>query len=159
MTRIGVSRRKLLGAGACALAGASTFSARSAAHAETGSSTTAEEVARKYYKAWETKDWGPFDILLADNFTFTSANDDDHISKSAFKKGCWDTQIDFIERFDLERVFGSGNEAFVKYLCHTKNGKSFRNVEYFRVSDGKVVAIECYFGGKSTFASAVSSGI
>ena len=159
MTSIGVSRRKLLVAGACALAGAAPFSATAAARTGSGSSATAEEVARKYYKAWETKNWGPFDILLSENFTFTSANDDDHISKSAFKKGCWDTQIDFIERFDLERVFGSGNEAFVKYLCHTKNGKSFRNVEYFRVRDGKVDAIECYFGGKSTFASAVSSGI
>jgi hypothetical protein len=88
----------------------------------------------------------------------TSAADDDHISKGAFKKGCWDTQIDFIQRFEVERVFGNDAEAFVKYLCHTKNGKSFRNVEYFRVRDGKVECIECYFGGKSTFASAVSKG-
>jgi hypothetical protein len=95
---------------------------------------------------------------MADNFTFTSAAGDDHISKSAFKTQCWDTQVNFIDRFDLESVFGSGNEAFVKYLCHTKNGKSFRNVEYFRLSDGKVETIECYFGGKSTFPSAVSQG-
>jgi hypothetical protein len=54
-------------------------------------------------------------------------------------------------------VFGSGNEAFVKYLCHTKNGKSSRNVEYFRLRDGKVETLECYFGGKSTFPSAVSN--
>ena len=55
-------------------------------------------------------------------------------------------------------MFGSGNEAFVKYLCHTKNGKSFRNVEYFRLRDGKVETIECYSGAKSTFPSAVSNG-
>ncbi len=95
---------------------------------------------------------------MADNFTFTSAAGDDHISKSAFKTQCWDTQVNFIDRFDLERVFGSGNEVLVKYLCHTKNGKSFRNVEYFRLRDGKVETIECYFGGKSTFPSAVSNG-
>jgi hypothetical protein len=95
---------------------------------------------------------------MADNFTFTSAAGDDHISKSTFKTQCWDTQVDFIDRFDLERVSGRGNEAFVKYLCHTKNGKSFRNVEYFRLRDGKVETIECYFGGKSTFPSAVSKG-
>jgi len=102
---------------------------------------------------------GPFDALLADNFTFSSAAGDDHISKSAFKTNCWDTQINFIGQFDLERVVASGNEAFAKYLCHTKNGKSFRNVEYFRLKDGKVEAIECYFGGKDTFPSAVSSGM
>jgi hypothetical protein len=94
---------------------------------------------------------------MADNFTFSSAAGDDHISQSAFKTRCWDTQVNLIDRFDLERVFGSGNEALVKYLCHTKNGKSFRNVEYFRLRDGKVETIECYFGGKSTFPSAVSN--
>jgi hypothetical protein len=30
-------------------------------------------------------------MLLADNFTFTSAAGDDHISKSTFKAQCWDT--------------------------------------------------------------------
>jgi hypothetical protein len=96
--------------------------------------------------------------LLADNFTFTSAAGDDHISKSAFKTRCWETQIDFIERFDLQRVFGNGNEAFVMYVCRTKNGKSFRNVEYLRLKDDKVEAIECYFGAQSSFPSAVISG-
>jgi ketosteroid isomerase-like protein len=153
-TTTGVSRRKLLEAGSCALAGAVGFAVPAVAEP----STTAEAVARMYYKAWEKNDWGPFDSLLADNFTFTSAAGDDHISKGVFKKGCWDTQIDFIQRFDVERVLGNDAEAFVKYLCHTKNGKSFRNVEYFRVRDGKVESIECYFGGKSTFASAVSNG-
>jgi hypothetical protein len=160
MTRIAVSRRKLLEAGACALAGAAAFSATASARAGTGSSTTTEEIIRKWYKTWavEKKDWVPFDVLLADNFTFSSAAGDDHISKSAFKTNCWDTQINFIDRFDLERVFGNGNEAFVKYLCYTKNGKSFRNVEYFQIRDGKIEAIECYFGGKDTFPSAVSNG-
>ena len=158
MARIGVSRRKALEAGACALVGAAAFSVTARARARAGQSTTAEEIVRKWYKTWEVekKDWGPFDVLLADNFTFSSAAGDDHISKSAFKTQCWDTQVDFIDRFDLERVYGSGDEAFVKYLCHTKNGKSFRNVEYFRLRDGKVETLECYFGGKSTFPSAVS---
>jgi ketosteroid isomerase-like protein len=159
MTRIAVSRRKLLEAGTCALAYAAAFPGTASARAGTGRSTTAEEIVRTWYKAWEEKDLGQFEALLAHNFSFTSAAGDDHISASAFKTQCWDTQIDFIDRFDLERVVGSGNEAFVKYLCHTKNGKSFRNVEYFRLRDGKVEALECYFGGKSTFPSAVSSGM
>lgn len=153
-----MSRRNLLEAGACALAGAAGFPGVASAHAWIGLSTSKEEVIRKYYAAWEKKDWGPFDMLLADNFTFTSANDDDHISKSVFKARCWETQIDFIERFELEQVIGNGNEAFVKYLCRTKNGKSFRNVEYFRVTGEKVEAIECYFGAQSSFASAVGGG-
>jgi ketosteroid isomerase-like protein len=158
MTRIGVSRRKALKSGACALAGAAGLLVTAGARAGTERSTTYEEIVRSWYKAWEKKDQDQFEALMADNFTFTSAAGDDHISKSAFKTQCWDTQVNFIDQFDLEQVFGSGNEALVKYLCHTKNGKSFRNVEYFRLRDGKVESIECYFGGKSTFPSAVSKG-
>jgi len=55
-------------------------------------------------------------------------------------------------------VIGNRNDAFVKYLCLTKNGKSFRNVEYLRVKDDKLESIECYFGEESSFPSAVSGG-
>jgi hypothetical protein len=153
-----MSRRTVLGAGACALAAAAAIPQIARAHAETGLSQKNEETIRKWYAAWEKKDWRPVDILLADDFTFTSANNDDHINKSTFKARCWESQIDFIERFDLQRVFGSGNEAFVMYICRTKNGKTFRNVEYFRLGDNKVEAIECYFGALSSFPSAVSAG-
>jgi len=106
----------------------------------------------------EKKDLGTFDALLADNFTFTSAAGDDHISKSTFKTQCWDTQVDFIGDFDLERIATGAEDAFVKYLCHTTNGKSFRNVEYLRIKNGKLESIECYFGAQSSFPSAVSAG-
>jgi ketosteroid isomerase-like protein len=153
-----ISRRMVLEAGACTLAAAAGTSLAAKAHAEAGVGPHNEDVIRKYYAAWEKRDWHPIDILLADNFTFTSANNDDHIDKGAFKARCWESQIDFIERFDLERVIGSGNEAFVMYVCRTKNGKTFRNVEYFRLRDSKVDAIECYFGAQSSFPSAISTG-
>ena len=153
-----MSRRAVLEAGALAMAATAAIPGIADAHAETGLSANKQETIRKYYAAWETRDWRPVDILLADNFTFTSANNDDHISKSTFKARCWESQIDFIERFELQRVIGNGNDAFVMYVCRTKNGKTFRNVEYFRLSDHKVEAIECYFGGRSSFPSAVSTG-
>jgi len=157
MKKSAMSRRTLLEAGACMVATAAT---PEIASAEAGAAATAknEEVIRKYYAAWETKDWRPIDVLLADNFTFTSANNDDHISKSVFKKRCWESQIGFIDRFELRQVIARGNEAFVLYVCRTMNGKTFRNVEYFRLRDGKVESIECYFGQPSSFPSAVSSG-
>src|ERR1700678_1816339 len=158
LTKIAASRRNLLAAGACALIGAVSLPRPTSATAFGEQNLLNEEIVRKWYATWERKDLGTFDALLADNCTFTSAAGDDHISKSAFKTQCWDTQVNFIDRFDLEQVFGSGNEALVKYLCHTKNGKSFRNVEYFRLRDGKVETLECYFGAKSAFPSAVSKG-
>lgn len=152
-----VSRRTVLGAGVCALGAAAATPEIVAAHADTGLSPQNEVTIRQWYAAWEKRDWHPVDVLLTDDFTFTSANNDDHIDKSTFKTRCWESQIDFIDHFDLKRVIGNGNEAFVLYVCHTKNGKSFRNVEYLRLRDAKVESIECYFGAKSSFPSAVST--
>ena len=153
-----MSRRNLLATGACALVGAASLFGSASASALDGQNLTNEELVHKWYAAWEKRDWGPVDSLLADNFTFSSAAGDDHISKSIFKTRCWETQIDFIKHFDLERVNIGAGDAFVKYLCHTKDGKSFRNVEYLQISDGKVQSIECYFGEQSSFPSAVSKG-
>jgi ketosteroid isomerase-like protein len=150
-----LSRRTMLGAGACALAvGVARIPS---AHADSGLSPKSDEIIRKWYAGWAQNDWHPLDVLLADDFTFSSAAGDDHISKSAFKKQCWESQIGYIQRIDLQRVFGGGNEAFVLYLCRTKNGKAFRNVEYLRLRDDKLAAIECYFGEKSSYPSAVST--
>jgi ketosteroid isomerase-like protein len=152
-----MTRRTVLGAGACALLAASGAPQPARAGADTLLSQKSDETIRKWYAAWEQKAWHPVYILLADDFTFTSAAGDDHISKSAFKVKCWESQIGFIDRFELLRVFGSGNEAFVMYVCHTRNGKAFRNVEYLRIRNDKVEAIECYFGAESSFPSAVST--
>jgi ketosteroid isomerase-like protein len=158
MTSVTVSRRNLLATGACALIGAAGLPGPASANASGGQNLTNQELVRKWYAAWEKRDWLPVDNLLADDFTFSSANGDDHISKSTFKTRCWETQIDFIRNFDLERVSTGADDAFVKYLCHTKDGKSFRNVEYLRIKNGKLESIECYFGEESSFPSAVSTG-
>jgi hypothetical protein len=158
MTSVAVSRRNLLTTAACALVGAVSLRGPAGATELGGSNPENEEVVRRWYAAWEKRDWGPLDNLLADNFTFTSAAGDDHISKSTFKARCWETQIDFIKHFDLERITTGSEDAFVKYLCHTKDGKSFRNVEYLRIKNRKLESIECYFGEQSSFPSAVSTG-
>src|SRR5271163_3472341 len=158
MTKTTVSRRNLFATGTGALFVAAILPGPASASALGEQNLTIEEIIRKWYAAWERKDLGTFDTLLADNFTFTSAAGDDHISKSTFKTQCWDTQVDFIGHFDLERIMTGAEDAFVKYLCHTKNGKSFRNVEYLRIKNGKLQSIECYFGAQSSFPSAVSTG-
>jgi ketosteroid isomerase-like protein len=158
MTRTTVSRRKLFATGACALLGAVALSGPERAGASSGQNSVNEAIVRRWYAAWENKDLAAFNALLADNFTFTSAAGDDHISKSTFKSRCWDTQVNFIGHIDLERISTGADYAFVKYLCHTKNGKSFRNVEYLRIASGKLESLECYFGAQSSFPSAVSTG-
>ena len=96
MTKIAVSRRNLLATAACALVGGVNLPGSASASASGGQDLTNEVVVRKWYAAWEKKDWGPVDSLLADNFTFTSAAGDGHMSKSIVNTRCWETQIDFI---------------------------------------------------------------
>lgn len=159
------SRRALLAAGAYTWFGTlAVFQEAQSAHAtnrtQDGTSSTRERLIRAYYAGWEKKDWSVVDGFLADNFTWSSAAPDDHISKSAFKRQCWDTQAASMDRFDLESVLinAQGTEGFVKYLCHTKKGTSFRNVEYFRFADSMINAIECYFGGNLGYPTASDSG-
>jgi hypothetical protein len=85
-TTIAVSRRNLLATGGCALVGALSLPGPASANVLGGQNLTNGEIVRNWYAAWEQKDWGPVDSLLADNFTFSSAAGDDHISKSAFKE-------------------------------------------------------------------------
>src|ERR1700728_2922459 len=146
MTGTTVSRRNLLAKGTCALVVAVSLPGSASASASGGQNLTNDEMIRKWYAAWEKKDLDTFNTLLADNFTFSSAAGDDHISKGTFKTQCWDTQVDFIGHFDLERINTGAEDAFVKYLCHTKNGKSFRHDEYLRIKNGRLQSIECYFG-------------
>lgn len=116
-----------------------------------------EAIIRKHYKAWEDKDWPTENMLLADDFTFSSAAGDDHVSKSVFKTRCWDNNAKDIKRTDQLRLFPSGNEAFVLYDCVTMNDGNIRNVEYFQVRDGKITNLECYFGAPSNYPSAVTA--
>lgn len=155
MTAKAMSRRDILEAGAGILI--VTAGVPQMAGAATRLLSKREEVVRNYYAAWDRKDWPRLDRLLTDGFTFSSPLDD-HISKNEYKAGCWDTQIAYIDQFDLKQVMATDNEAFVMYICHTANGKTFQNVEYFQLRGGKVSAVECYFGGKASFPSAVSTG-
>jgi ketosteroid isomerase-like protein len=150
-----ISRRSLIKTGACTLVARSGL-LHAAANGAGSTNMASEQLIRQYYQGYEKKDWSLLDGVLAESFTFTSPNDDDHIAKSAFKARCW-PQAEFIERFELEAVVVRGNEGFVKYLCRTTKDTSFRNMEYFRFADGKITAIECYFGGRLGYPTATIS--
>jgi hypothetical protein len=158
MTSITPSRRKLLGGTTLALAAVSGLAAPAIAQAGEPLDPRTEAIIRKHYDAWVQKDWPVEDRLLADDFTFSSPAGDDHISKSLFKRRCWDTQSPLIKHYTMLRLFGSGAEAFAMYDCLTTNDKTFQNVEYFQLHDGKIKNLVCYFGAPSNYPSEVSAG-
>lgn len=148
-----MSRRNLLGTGACALAAAAVMPELAGAHARAGLSPHVERVIRNYYAAWEKGDWRALDSLLTDGFTFTSPNDD-HDSKSVYHSRCWTPNVSLIGHFDLQQIAGNGNDALVMYVLHTKNDKLIENVEHFHMKDGKVESVRCYFGQQNSYPAA-----
>jgi hypothetical protein len=90
------------------------------------------------------KDRGLLENLVAEDFTFTSPWDD-HIDRKTYFERCWPNS-DRIKEFHLERIFVQGNEAFVRYELVPVDGKSFRNVEWFRVEEGLLREVQVYFG-------------
>jgi ketosteroid isomerase-like protein len=106
---------------------------------------TNEKVVREYYAAYEKKDWHMLELILADEFTFTSPAGDDHISLKVYKEQCWPNSSN-TRKVDLEKVIVAGDDAFVTYNGWTNDGRLFRNTERFRLRDGKIVENECFFG-------------
>jgi ketosteroid isomerase-like protein len=152
-----LSRRKLFKAGSGALAGAALLSA-AGARAGDADLSEPEKVVVAWMKLWaDRKDWPPFADMLAEDFAFSSAAGDDHLSKAAFKTTCWEPNINLTKSMVPELMMSKGDEVFVKYLGRTVSGKTFRNVELHKVRDGKIVSIECFFGEKAAFPAAVES--
>jgi len=103
-----------------------------------------EKLIRGYYAAYEKKDWGMLESILADGFTFSSPVDE-HISLKNYKEKCWPNAYN-VKKFDVVKLIVKGDEGFVTYNGLTKDGRSFRNTEYFTFKDGKIKSNECFFG-------------
>jgi ketosteroid isomerase-like protein len=109
-----------------------------------------EKVIREYYAAYEQKDWHMLEQILADGFTFTSPAGDDHINIKVYKERCWPNSAN-TKKFDLEKVIMDGDEAFVTYNGWTNDGRLFRNTEFLKLKDGKIISDECFFGTGVSF--------
>jgi len=109
-----------------------------------------EKLVKDYYRAYEKKDWHMLEMILADGFTFTSPAGDDHINLTVYKERCWPNATN-TKRFDLEKVIINGDDAFVTYNGWSNDGQLFRNTEYFKFKDGKILENECFFGPGKNF--------
>jgi len=104
---------------------------------------TPEEIVRKSFKAYETKDRAAIETVIADVFHFTSPLDNGIDRKTYFER-CWPNS-EPLERFDIVRMI-TDDQVFVTYEAHTKDGRRFRNSEVFTVRGLKIVEVEVYFG-------------
>ena len=122
------------------------FSCHAQERDEDNPSQMFETIIKNYFDGWVKKDWSLVAGQLAEGFTFTSAAPDDHIPVERFKEKCW-LQAPYIQRFEFVKVMGNNNEAFAIIHVVTTDKRIIRNTEYFTFSDGKIKAIEVFFGG------------
>jgi ketosteroid isomerase-like protein len=102
------------------------------------------EMIRAIFAAYMSNDRGVVEDALTDDFRFTSPYDDE-IDKATYFERCW-RNSGWIEHHELEKIFVDGNEAFVTYRCLAKDGKNFRNTEFFTFEGDRVKRIDVYFG-------------
>jgi ketosteroid isomerase-like protein len=101
-------------------------------------------LVRRYFSACETQDRQVLEDLLDERFTFSSPLDD-RINRAAYFARCWPNSRT-LRRFTVEKIFVDGDEAFIRYEAESSTGKKFRNTEWFRFHNGKLVEVQVYFG-------------
>jgi len=99
---------------------------------------------KAWYTAWLNNNWDLLTKNLADGFTFSSPVDD-HIQLMTVKERCWPNAGN-IRRVEIEKLIIDGTNVIVISTGWNKSGKSFRNCDYFKVSKGKILTYECFFG-------------
>jgi ketosteroid isomerase-like protein len=106
--------------------------------------TDTAAAVRACFEAYRTKDRAAIEALIADDFHFTSPYDD-RIDRKAYFERCW-PNADKIKGHRIEKLFAQRGEAFALYEIETLSGARWRNTEFFRVRDGKLIEVQVYFG-------------
>ena len=107
---------------------------------------TNTDVVRAAFDAYRAQDRAAAEALIAEDFTFTSPQDD-HLDKAAFMARCFPTADRFRTQDVLELVPAGADGVFLLYACELQDGQRFRNTEFSRVEDGRLAETRVFFGG------------
>ena len=108
---------------------------------------SASDVVRAAFQAYLDQDLEAERALLADDFTFTSPQDD-HIDKAAFLERCFPTTERLRSQHLLELVDAGEDAAFILYEYELLTGGRHRNTEFIRVRGGQLVETQVFFGAQ-----------
>jgi ketosteroid isomerase-like protein len=104
------------------------------------------EIVAAFRRAYEQQDFAAARDLMADDFRFTSPQDD-HIDKAAWLERCFPT-VDHFASTRILQLVDAGDVVLLRYEYELHDGDRYRNTEAITVQDGKVADVEVYFGGK-----------
>ena len=105
------------------------------------------DVVRASFDAYRSQDHAAAERLLADDFVFTSPQDD-HIGKAAFLDRCFPTADRMSSQEILRLVDTDDGGVFIMYEYALKDGERYRNTEFSTVRDGRLAETQVFFGGR-----------
>ena len=105
------------------------------------------DVVRASFEAYLSQDRAAVERLLADDYVFTSPQDD-HIGKAAFLERCFPTSDRLSSQVILRLVDTDDGGVFILYEYELKTGERYRNTEFSTVRDGRLAETQVFFGGR-----------
>lgn len=112
---------------------------------------TNEEIIRACFAAYEARNRSAIEAIIAEDFTFSSPLDD-NINREQYFERCWPNS-EHLDRFDIQKLFINGDEAFVQYEAHSKGKPPFRNTEFLTLRNGRITHVDVYFGREDAEAA------
>jgi ketosteroid isomerase-like protein len=105
------------------------------------------DVVRASFQAYIAQDRAAVERLLAEDFVFTSPQDD-HIGKAEFLAKCFPT-ADRLSAQEIVQLVAAGDDGvFIMYEYQLKTGERHRNTEFITVRDGQLAETQVFFGGR-----------
>jgi len=105
------------------------------------------DVVRASFQAYRAQDRDTAERLLADDYVFTSPQDD-RIGKTEFLEKCFPTADRFSSQEIVQLVSAGADGVFIMYEYELKTGGRYRNTEFSTVHDGQLTETQVFFGGR-----------
>ncbi|HKY90301.1 MAG TPA: nuclear transport factor 2 family protein [Nevskiaceae bacterium] len=99
---------------------------------------------RALFDAVEARDREMAEWAIADDFRFFSPFDNG-LDRDKYFEICWPLSGQF-QDFKLTDAIADGERVFITYEVVSRDGKRIRNAEVHTVRNGRISAIEVYFG-------------
>src|SRR3954452_25572857 len=100
---------------------------------------TNADIVRRAFEAFQTRQRGVFEGLLADEFAFTSPHDPD-LDKQGYFERCW-PNMRHMRAQELDRVVEAGDGVRVRSEVVQTPGDPFPTTQPFSRSDGKIPCV------------------
>ena len=114
------------------------------ATANTAAKHDAVAIAHAAYEAYVSKDRAAIEVLISDDFHFSSPLDN-RIDRATYFARCWPNSKT-TEGFEFIHLVRNGERVFVTYEARGALGHRFRNTEILTVRGAQIVEVEVYFG-------------